>query len=737
MLIVVCNAIFFSGAALGETENAGKEELELSEEEWEFVKRKREIIVGCPMGDCPLIFADEETGEIKGITIDILDMVSEMTGIMFRYQALPPGSMSYQELKRLRVDMVASVESNDINEEAPGIAMTEPYLQAEKVFVCKKGVLFEQDEDMVIAVASGSKTLERVIREKYPKFQVKFYNTVEDALSALLEGEADAVLQNQYSMERILSKPRYEDLQIVAAASIGDSHCLASLVEIDKDRQNVIPEDTALLLSVLNKGIANLDKSRVSFYIIKETAENTYKMTLGDVLYRRRYAVAAIIVSLCLIAVLLWRNNLLRKKRTAQLTMEQRAKELSVINKNMEEQQVLLKDALERAEAGSRAKSSFLFNMSHDIRTPMNAILGFAEIAHNNMDDREKLADSLEKIQESGKHLLMIINKVLDMSRIESGKVTLTQSICNLVEMIGKVRDLLQVELDKKKLAVLIDSSDVKNEWVYCDSLLVNQILFNLLNNAVKFSNVGAIITVSLCQNKSDMKEYAVYELHVKDTGIGMSPEFQAHIFEAFERERTSTISKTQGTGLGMAITKNLVDLMGGTIEVHSEVDKGTEFVLRFTFKIHKDEQQIEEADGDTEIPAVDFSGKRLLLVEDNELNREIAEEILGEDGFIIETAENGQEAVDMVRRSQLGYYDVVLMDIQMPVMDGYQATREIRRLEMKGLADIPIIAMTANAFDEDKKEALANGMNAHVGKPIDVDVLHETLGKVLRSRAL
>lgn len=733
IIIILCNIICVPTKSSCAEENTNDLAIKLSEEEQEFIRKEKKITIGCPVGNCPLIFQEDETGEIRGITIDILNMISESTGLKFQYQALPSGNITYTDLQQMQVDLIASVECNTINEHSPGIAITEPYLHAEKLFVCKKGVIFDPDKNMTIAISSGSQTLAEIIREKYPKFQIEFYHSTEDALSALLSGKADAVLQNQYSLERILSKPLYENLQIVATASVGDTQCLACIVQIGENKQNIISDETALLLSVLNKGIANLDKRDVSFIIIKETAENAYKPNMWDVLYHYRYPMIVIAVSLCLIIILFWRNHILQRRRSEQLAMEQKAKELSAINKQMHEQQILLKDALEHAEEGNRAKTSFLFNMSHDIRTPMNAILGFTKIACNNMDNREKLADSLNKIQDSGNHLLQLINEVLDMSRIESGKVILSENVCNLIEVIENVRDLLQTELDKKNLSIKIDASGVKDEWVYCDNLKLNQILLNLLSNAVKFSKPYDVITITIYQNKSNIKEYAVYKLHIKDNGIGMSQEFQSRIFEPFEREHTSTVSKTQGTGLGMSITKNLVDLMGGTIEVYSELNKGTEFVLHFTFKIQNGIQQVREIAADDDLPYTDFSSKRLLLVEDNELNREIAIEILSEDGFIIETAEDGQIALEMVKNSSPGYYDAILMDIQMPVMNGYQATKEIRKLGIKGLADIPIIAMTANAFDEDKKEALANGMNYHIAKPIDTTILNETLKKILK----
>ena len=708
--------------------------ISLSAEELAYRDRAGEIIIGCPVNNCPMLFQDEKTGQLEGIAIDILDMISEMTGLTFRYQALPSGSITYEDLQQLQVDMLAGVECNEFNEHSRGIALTDAYLHAAKVFVCKRGTEFHPDSAMTIAVHSGSQTLEKMIQQQYPLFQILFYDSTEDALSALLSGKADAVLQNQYTIERILRKPIYDDLQIVATASIGDSQCLACLVPISGDGQNLISDDTALLLSILNKGIGSLDQSQVSFCIIKETAENAYQFTIWDTMYHYRFAMFGLFISLLLILVLLRKNRILHLKRAEQIATQQRAKELAAINAQMQEQQLLLMDALKRAEEGNRAKTSFLFNMSHDIRTPMHAILGFTEIAGRNINDSAKLTDCLEKIQASGKHLLQLINNVLDMTKIENGKVTLTEDCCDLQECIEKVRDILQAEIDQKHLTVQTDMSTVKNELVYCDVLRFNQILFNLLSNAVKFSKSGGNIGVTLHQEPCAMQEYAAYEIRVKDNGIGMSPEFLSHIFEPFEREHTSTISQTQGTGLGMSITKNLVDLMGGTIQVTSEPGKGTEFVLHFTFKL-QETQQPEQPSSTEAVCTSDFSGRRLLLVDDNELNMEIAQELLCEAGFLVETASNGQIAVEMVRNSVAGYYDAILMDIQMPVMNGYQASQEIRSLENKDLAEIPIIALTANAFDEDKKEALAHGMNAHIAKPLDVALLYETLKNVLKSR--
>lgn len=735
LVLLLCSVLLLPAEASAAPADMETPSIELSAEELAYRDRTGEITIGCSANDCPMVFQNEKTGQLEGITIDILDMVAEITGLSFRYQALPAGSITYEDLQQLQVDMLAGVECNAFNAHSRGIAMTDPYIHAAKVFVCKKGTVFDPGSAMTIAVHSGSQTLEKVIQQQYPLFQILFYDSTEDALSALLSGRADAVLQNQYTIERILRKPIYEGLQIVAAASIGDSQCLACLVPINEDKENLISDDTALLLSILNKGIDALDQSRVSFFIISETSENAYQFTIWDMMYHYRFPMMGLLVSLLLIVVLLRKNRILHQKRAEQIAAQQRAKELAAINAQMQEQQLLLMDALKRAEEGSRAKTSFLFNMSHDIRTPMNAILGFTEIAWRNLNDTAKLKNCLEKIQASGKHLLELINNVLDMTKIESGKVTLAEDRCNLRECMEKVRDVLQSEIDQKHLTLQTDTSAVENERVYCDCLRFNQILFNLLSNAVKFSRPNGSILVTLRQDPCAMQEYAAYEMRVKDQGIGMSPEFLTHIFEPFEREHTSTVSRIQGTGLGMSITKNLVDLMGGTIQVTSEPNQGTEFVLQFTFKLQERTQQPEQPASAEAVSKSDFSGRRLLLVDDNELNMEIAQELLCEAGFLVETAENGQIAVEMVRNSAAGYYDAILMDIQMPVMDGYQASREIRGLEDRGLAAIPIIALTANAFDEDKKEALSNGMNAHIAKPLDIAALCETLKKILKNR--
>ncbi|MGN1249275.1 MAG: response regulator [Candidatus Spyradocola sp.] len=529
-----------------------------------------------------------------------------------------------------------------------------------------------------------------------------------------------------------------------------------------------------------------------------------------------------------------------------------------------QERQKVLQDALAAAQHANRAKTTFLNNMSHDIRTPMNAIIGFTTLAAAHVDNAEQVQGYLAKIQTASSHLMSLINDVLDMSRIESGKVKIEEKKAHLPDLIHDLRTIVQADINAKQLEFFIDSMDVRNEDIICDKLRLNQVLLNLLSNAMKFTKPGGMVSLRIIQTRDAPSGYAGYEFRVKDTGIGMSREFQQHIFEAFTREQSSTVSGIQGTGLGMAITKSIVDIMGGSITVDSELGKGTEFVVKLRFRVCGEPVRYEPipdlmglralvADDDAnacmsiasmlgvigmrpewttsgkeavlraqfaidqgeefqayiidwlmpdmngievvrrirriigdgkpiiiltaydwsnieeeareagvtgfctkplfmtelrelltrpeslnktpaaEEPHVDYAGKKLLLVEDNELNQEIAAEILKGMGFAVDVEADGVTAVERMRSAAPGDYDLILMDIQMPHMDGYEATRRIRQLPDPAVANIPILAMTANAFEDDRQEALAAGMNGHIAKPIEVPKLEAMLRKMLR----
>lgn len=397
--------------------------------------------------------------------------------------------------------------------------------------------------------------------------------------------------------------------------------------------------------------------------------------------------------------------------------------------KSLEQKNVALQLAVQRETKANLAKREFLFNMSHDIRTPMNAIIGFTALAQTHIDDRGQVEDYLKKISVSSQHLLSLINDVLDMSRIESGKVTLEAKPVHLPELVHELRDIVQAVVSEKDLSLTLDTVGVENEDVIADPLRLEQILINVLANAVKFTPDGGQISLWIVQKDTAPAGYADFEFHIKDNGIGMSEEFQKHIFEQFARERTSTVSKIQGTGLGMAITKSLVDMMGGRITVKSEQGKGSEFTISLRFPIG--EAKTEQTPPAAKASA--FTGKKLLVVEDNELNLEIASTLLKEAGFEVDTAENGKVAVEKVEAASADRYDLILMDIQMPEMDGYEATRRIRALPDTKKAALPIVAMTANAFEDDRKNALRAGMNGHIAKPLDIPKLFQVLSELLK----
>ncbi len=383
-----------------------------------------------------------------------------------------------------------------------------------------------------------------------------------------------------------------------------------------------------------------------------------------------------------------------------------------------------------KAEAANIAKSTFLFNMSHDVRTPMNAIIGYANMAEKNIRNTEKVSECITKIQSSSEQLLSLMDDALDMSRVESGKVIIKEEPVNIINNINRIKDSIVENARLHGIELKFHMGNMENYEVYVDSMHLNKILFNVVDNAIKYSKPGGDVKVTISQKKLKEENFARYIFVIEDHGIGMSNDFLTQIYDMFAREESSTISGVQGTGVGMAITKKLVDLMNGEIAIDSEKGKGTRVRLQFDFQVRKPVEKVEEVQQEEE---VSLEGKRILLVEDIDLNREIAREILEEEGLIVEEAIDGSVAVDMVSDSEPGYYDLVFMDIQMPIMDGYEATRRIRALENKKLAQIPIVAMTANALDEDIQNSLEAGMNAHLSKPINIVEMFNAMHKYIK----
>lgn len=389
-----------------------------------------------------------------------------------------------------------------------------------------------------------------------------------------------------------------------------------------------------------------------------------------------------------------------------------------------------LEKAVHEAKCANEAKTRFLFNMSHDIRTPINAIIGFADLLEKHIDEKERVRDYIGKIKSSSEFLLSLINYVLETARIESGKTSLKKEVCCASRLIESLTDIFEPEVCKKGLTYSY-TKDIEHEYVMGDETKVREIFINIIGNSLKYTPAGGKITIDIREIPFDRENYIAYKIVVEDTGIGMSEDYLPHIFEEFSREHTSTESKVVGTGLGLPIVKALIDLMGGTIEIESEVGKGTKTTVMIPFEIATQEQILEEQQKEKEFVPEDIKGKRILVAEDNELNAEITLMVLKEKGLLVERAANGKECVEMLKEKPADYYDMILMDIQMPEMDGYQATEMIRNLG-DSRAAVPIVAMTANAFEEDRQKALDAGMNAHVSKPVDMNVLFRVMAKFI-----
>ena len=511
------------------------------------------------------------------------------------------------------------------------------------------------------------------------------------------------------------------------------------------------PEDTQLRVKVNAVLIQMQQEGQLDALDRKWIIDRYENITPEEMVMSRPWLLSLILASVLFVVLLTFytamqvRHSRAQEQYTRQL--QEHYDTIKLQGEELKHQQRELIASKERAEESNKAKSTFLSNMSHDIRTPMNAIVGYLNLAkdlhhvcencpsyHNepcpdNIPDR--IFDFLKKIDASSQHLLALINDVLEMSRIESGKMELELAPLNVVTALDDVRDMFATQMTGKNITFSVEA-DVREKFVVADGHRMNRVLLNLLSNAYKFTPEGGTISVTLNQIGDVHEGTADYELRVKDSGIGMTPEFAAKVFEAFERERTSTVSKIQGTGLGMAITKSIVDLMGGNIRVETEVGKGTEFIINITFRLSDEMREEIAAENRDAAQIVDFTGKKLLLVDDIEVNREIAKMLLEGEGFIVDTAADGQDAVDKVANAKPGDFDAVLMDIQMPVMNGYEAAKKIRALPNPQLAKVPIIAMTANAFSEDVKAALEAGMDAHIAKPIDVANMMQTLAKIL-----
>ena len=815
----------------------------LTGEEKAWLRKHGAIRMGFLASDSGVSTFDPATGEFTGVITDYIQFAADCLGnqeLEFQLVGYDSKEAELDALKSGEIDMIFHCDQNPNLAEEYHFACTNTTWTSNLMAVTNKQHFNENNVNR-IAVPQNKLSLKKYLAFYYPQWEIVDCDTQEDAARLVKDGQADCFVTGISSENKYSKKYSFYSVPLVNPVR----SCFA------------VNSGNRSLLSILNKTIkampVNMLAGALAMY--KSSAR---KVTLSDFIKDNFFKVM-LISSIAVAVVLLTILMLLQKARKAEAAARKAASDTQELNAK-------LQVAVEKAESANRAKSTFLSNMSHDIRTPMNAIIGFTTLALSNIDDTDRVKDYLGKTLASSNHLLSLINDVLDMSRIESGKIHLEEVEVNLSDVLHDLKTIVSGQIYAKQLELYMDVMDVTDEDVYCDKTRLNQILLNLLSNAIKFTPAGGTVSVRVRQLAGKVHGCGQYEFRIKDNGIGMSQEFAQKIFEPFERERTSTVSRIQGTGLGMAITKNIVDMMGGTIEVQTAQGKGTEFTVCVPMRAQTEQRPVEkitELEGlkalvvdddfntcdsvtkmlvkvgmraewtlsgkeavlrarqsiemsdvyhayiidwrlpdmngievtrqirslhddtpiiiltaydwsDIEVEAkaagvtafcskpmfmsdlretlmsalgqksadavqgllpeknADFKGKHILLVEDNELNREIAQEILREYGFLVDSAENGAVAVEKVSTAAPGSYDLVLMDVQMPIMDGYTATRKIRALDDPARAKLPILAMTANAFDEDRRNALESGMNGFLSKPIVIDDLVQELHKIL-----
>ena len=815
----------------------------LTGEEKAWLRKHGAIRMGFLASDSGVSTFDPATGEFTGVITDYIQFAADCLGnqeLEFQLVGYDSKEAELDALKSGEIDMIFHCDQNPNLAEEYHFACTNTTWTSNLMAVTNKQHFNENNVNR-IAVPQNKLSLKKYLAFYYPQWEIVDCDTQEDAARLVKDGQADCFVTGISSENKYSKKYSFYSVPLVNPVR----SCFA------------VNSGNRSLLSILNKTIkampVNMLAGALAMY--KSSAR---KVTLSDFIKDNFFKVM-LISSIAVAVVLLTILMLLQKARKAEAAARKAASDTQELNAK-------LQVAVEKAESANRAKSTFLSNMSHDIRTPMNAIIGFTTLALSNIDDTDRVKDYLGKTLASSNHLLSLINDVLDMSRIESGKIHLEEVEVNLSDVLHDLKTIVSGQIYAKQLELYMDVMDVTDEDVYCDKTRLNQILLNLLSNAIKFTPAGGTVSVRVRQLAGKVHGCGQYEFRIKDNGIGMSQEFAQKIFEPFERERTSTVSRIQGTGLGMAITKNIVDMMGGTIEVQTAQGKGTEFTVCVPMRAQTEQRPVEkitELEGlkalvvdddfntcdsvtkmlvkvgmhaewtlsgkeavlrarqsiemsdvyhayiidwrlpdmngievtrqirslhddtpiiiltaydwsDIEVEAkaagvtafcskpmflsdlretlmsalgqkpadavqrllpeknADFKGKHILLVEDNELNREIAQEILREYGFLVDSAENGAVAVEKVSTAAPGSYDLVLMDVQMPIMDGYTATRKIRALDDPARAKLPILAMTANAFDEDRRNALESGMNGFLSKPIVIGDLVQELHKIL-----
>lgn len=679
----------------------------LTGEEKAWLKEHGAIRMGFLASDRGVSTYDPATGEITGTITDYIQFAADCLGnqeLEFQLVGYDDKEAELNALKSGEIDMIFHFDQSPNLAEEYRLARTNTTWTANMMVVTNKQLFIENQVNRV-AVPRNKISLTRYIAFYYPQWEIVDCDTQEDAIKLVKDGQADCFVTGVSSEAKYSKNHGFYSVPLPNPAN----SCFA------------VKSGNRSLLSILNKTIkampANMLTSSLAMH--KSSAR---KVTLSDFI-KDNFFMVLLLSSIAVAAILLTILKLLQKARKAEAAAKKAANDTQELNAK-------LQVAVENAESANRAKSTFLFNMSHDIRTPMNAIIGYADLASRHSDDPAKLKNYMENIQVCGQNLLMLLNNVLDLARIENDKTEMEYSVSDVEKDFRNCVAMFRNQADSKGQTLMV-TAHLLHPYVYVDIPHLTEVCTNLVSNAVKYTGAGGTIRCDVTQKPGEKEGWCDTVITVADNGIGMSQEFQKHIFEPFERERTSTVSKVEGSGIGMGIVKKLVGLMGGTVAVESKIGVGSTFTVTIPCRIaSEDETQAKRETNPSDQKCL--RGTRILLTEDNDLNAEIATELLQEEGCTVDRAKDGVECVDMLEKAANGTYQLILMDIQMPVMNGYDAAKKIRRMEDPQKANIPIIAMTANAFSEDRQVALDAGMNDHIAKPINMNVLVPTLRKYL-----
>lgn len=680
----------------------------LTGEEKAWLRKHGAIRMGFLTSDSGVSTYDPATGEITGTITDYIQFARDCLGnqeLEFQLVGYDDKEAELNALKSGEIDMIFHFDQSPNLAEEYRVARTNTTWTANMMVVTNKQLFIENQVNRV-AVPQNKISLTRYIAFYYPQWEIVDCDTQEDAIKLVKDGQADCFITG------VSSEAKYSKIYGFYSVSLPNpaNSCFA------------VKSGNRSLLSILNKTLKAMPANMLTSSLAMHKS-SLRKVTLSEFI-KDNFFMVLLVSSIVVAAILLTILKLLRKARKAEAAAKKAANDTQELNAK-------LQVAVENAESANRAKSTFLFNMSHDIRTPMNAIIGYADLASRHLDDPAKLEKYMENIQVCGQNLLMLLNNVLDLARIENDKTEMEYSVSDVEKDFRNCIAMFRNQADSKGQMLTVTAHLLQYPYIYVDIPHLTEVCTNLVSNAVKYTGAGGTIRCDITQKPGEKEGWCDTVITVADNGIGMSQEFQKHIFEPFERERTSTVSKVEGSGIGMGIVKKLVGLMGGTVEVESKIGVGSTFTVTIPSRIaSEDETQAKRETNPSDQKCL--CGTRILLTEDNDLNAEIATELLQEEGCTVDRAKDGVECVDMLEKAANGTYQLILMDIQMPVMNGYDAAKKIRRMDDPQKANIPIIAMTANAFTEDRQAALDAGMNDHIAKPINMNVLVPTLRKYL-----